>query len=171
MHLKKSYQHISAICHPASRHNILITIMVRSCLLLYSKLESVLTLTIYQSYHSIMTKRLKRMNLHLLFYQRCQKRVIQNRAKQHQDTDLTTSTLEMLGVFAAYCIKHSIAAVPIQYCRTHTSGAMQSGVPQKVLVVTPSFIFSLHMPKSAILMWPSQSSITLSSFRSLQEGK
>lgn len=39
-------------------------------------------------------------------------------------------------------------------------------------MVTPSQMFSLHMPKSAILMCPSLSSITLSSFRSLQgEGK
>lgn len=33
---------------------------------------------------------------------------------------------------------------------------------------TPSAMFSLHMPKSAILMCPSESSITLSNFRSLR---
>lgn len=39
------------------------------------------------------------------------------------------------------------------------------------MVVTPSHMFSLHMPKSAIFTWPSESSITLSSFRSLWGGR
>lgn len=33
-----------------------------------------------------------------------------------------------------------------------TSGAKYSGVPQKVLVLSPKLISSLHKPKSAILM-------------------
>lgn len=40
-------------------------------------------------------------------------------------------------------------------------------MPQKVEVLASSDIFSLHMPKSAILMCPSESRSTLSSFRSL----
>lgn len=35
--------------------------------------------------------------------------------------------------------------------------------------MTPSIMCSLHIPKSAILMCPSESSMTLSSFRSLRE--
>ena len=49
-----------------------------------------------------------------------------------------------------------------------TSGAMLSGVPQKVLACLSPDMFSLHMPKSAILMWPVWSSNTLSSLRSLR---
>lgn len=37
-------------------------------------------------------------------------------------------------------------------------------------VVVPGKTFSLHMPKSVILMCPSASSITLSSFKSLGVG-
>lgn len=48
-----------------------------------------------------------------------------------------------------------------------TSGARYSGVPQKVLVVRPYVMSSLHRPKSAILMCPSLSSSKFSSFRSL----
>lgn len=44
-------------------------------------------------------------------------------------------------------------------------------MPQNVLVVIPSQMFSLHMPKSAILMCPSESSMTLSSFKSLQRSR
>ena len=54
------------------------------------------------------------------------------------------------------------------YITVLTSGAIQSGVPQKVLVVMSPEMFSLHMPKSAILQWPSASSKMLSNFRSLQ---
>ncbi len=46
------------------------------------------------------------------------------------------------------------------------SGAMYSGVPQKVVVTAPSDMPSLHMPKSAIFTCPSAASITLSNFRS-----
>lgn len=43
-------------------------------------------------------------------------------------------------------------------------------MPQKVLACFSPNMFSLHIPKSAILMWPSWSSITLSSLRSLRGG-
>lgn len=44
-----------------------------------------------------------------------------------------------------------------------TSGAKYSGVPQKVFIVAPSVMPSLHKPKSVIFMWPSLSSIRFSS--------
>lgn len=44
-----------------------------------------------------------------------------------------------------------------------TSGARYSGVPQKVFIVAPSVMPSLHKPKSVIFMWPSLSSIRFSS--------
>ena len=49
-----------------------------------------------------------------------------------------------------------------------TSGAKNSGVPQKVPVLSPYPIPSLHKPKSAILTQPSVSSSKLSSLRSLR---
>ena len=50
-----------------------------------------------------------------------------------------------------------------------TSGAKNSGVPQKVDVLSPYPMFSLHRPKSAILTNPSASSSKLSSFKSLKK--
>lgn len=47
-----------------------------------------------------------------------------------------------------------------------TSGARYSGVPQKVLVVAPNVISSLHKPKSVSFMWPSTSSNRFSSYMS-----
>ena len=49
-----------------------------------------------------------------------------------------------------------------------TSGARNSGVPQKVPVLSPYPMPSLHRPKSAILTYPSVSNSKLSSFKSLQ---
>lgn len=49
-----------------------------------------------------------------------------------------------------------------------TSGARYSGVPQKVFMVAPSLMPSLHRPKSVILMWPSLSSMRFSSCRKSQ---
>lgn len=46
---------------------------------------------------------------------------------------------------------------------TRTSGARYSGVPQKVFMVAPSLMPSLHSPKSVILMCPSLSSMRFSS--------
>lgn len=43
-----------------------------------------------------------------------------------------------------------------------TSGARYSGVPQKVFIVAPSVIPSLHSPKSVIFMWPSLSNMRFS---------
>ncbi len=48
-----------------------------------------------------------------------------------------------------------------------TSGARNSGVPQKVLVLVPCHMPSLHSPKSATLTYPSRSSKRLSNFKSL----
>ena len=45
-----------------------------------------------------------------------------------------------------------------------TSGARYSGVPQKVFVMSPYEMPSLHRPKSVILMCPSLSSIRFSSW-------
>ena len=50
--------------------------------------------------------------------------------------------------------------------KTKTSGARYSGVPQKVVVVVPKAICSLHSPKSAILTCPSLSSNKFSSCES-----
>lgn len=50
-----------------------------------------------------------------------------------------------------------------------TSGARNSGVPQKVPVLQPYHMPSLQRPKSAILRYPSSSSKRLSSLRSLRQ--
>lgn len=50
-----------------------------------------------------------------------------------------------------------------------TSGARNSGVPQKVLVRVPCHIPSLQRPKSAIFKNPSLSNSKLSSFKSLKD--
>jgi hypothetical protein len=55
-------------------------------------------------------------------------------------------------VFCQFCTK-----MTLQPNLTLTSGAKYSGVPQKVFVVVPYRISSLHNPKSAILIWPSLS--------------
>lgn len=52
---------------------------------------------------------------------------------------------------------------PLVLLITVTSGAKYSGVPQKVFMVAPSVIPSLHSPKSVILMWPSLSNMRFSS--------
>lgn len=49
-----------------------------------------------------------------------------------------------------------------------TSGAKNSGVPQKVPVRSPYPIPSLHSPKSAIFTYPSVSNNKLSNFKSLK---
>lgn len=62
---------------------------------------------------------------------------------------------------------HQAEKGPPRQC-VPTSGAMQSGVPQKVFVFASPSMFSLHIPKSAILICPSLSNRILSSFRSLK---
>lgn len=51
-------------------------------------------------------------------------------------------------------------------CPNNISGARYSGVPQKVLVISPSLIFVFERPKSVILMCPCQSSNMFSGFKS-----
>lgn len=55
----------------------------------------------------------------------------------------------------------------LNHCCVFTSGARYSGVPQKVFIVAPSLIPSLHRPKSVIFMCPSLSSIRFSSWEKL----
>ena len=57
--------------------------------------------------------------------------------------------------------KHISVRAPRNY--GVTSGARYSGVPQKVFMVAPSVMPSLHSPKSVIFMWPSLSNMRFSS--------
>lgn len=55
--------------------------------------------------------------------------------------------------------------------RVRISGAMYSMVPQNVHAVIPSWMCSLHKPKSVSLTWPWASSKTFSGFKSLKKIK
>lgn len=63
------------------------------------------------------------------------------------------------------CSDHQTSEQRSEQCeRIATSGARYSGVPQKVFMVAPSVMPSLHRPKSVILMCPSLSSMRFSSW-------